>query len=104
MSTRKERRMKTAIDPLIKQVKDYVTQNEGQMEALGIVGKIKFHANVRTDKLKKEAQIIFTLAQGRVAKEVKEYKKKKAEGTTTDLPSVDGVTAGGSSTPAANSA
>jgi len=41
MSTRKERRMKSAIEPLIQQVKDYVSQHSEQMAALGIAGKIK---------------------------------------------------------------
>lgn len=70
--------MKSAIEPLITQVKDYVSQNGEQLEALGIAGKIKFHANVQTDKLKKEAKIIFTLVQGGVAKKVKAHRERRA--------------------------
>lgn len=79
MSTRKERRMKTAIDPLIKQVKDYVSHNEDQLAALGIIGKVKFHANVKTDKLNKQAQIIFTLVQGKMSRKVAPQENKKVE-------------------------
>lgn len=86
MSTRKERRMKSAIEPLIQQVKDYVGQHSEQMAALGIAGKIKFHTNVKTDKLKKEAQIVFTLAQGRVAKvKAARQERKKKEAETEEL-------------------
>jgi hypothetical protein len=70
--------MKTAIDPLIQQVKEYVGQHPDEVASLGIAGKIKFHASVRTDKLKREAQIVFTLVQGRMAKEVKEHRERKA--------------------------
>lgn len=85
--------MKTAIEPLIKQVKDYVSQNENQLAALGIVGKVKFHTNVKTDKLKKEAQIIFTLVQGRMTRKTPSHESgetvsRKEEG----LASAPGAT------------
>jgi len=41
---------------------------------------------VKTDKLKKEAQIVFTLAQGRVAKvKAARQERKKKEAETEEL-------------------
>lgn len=74
MSTRKERRIKATMGPLIEEVKKYV-EDENKIQALGLMGQIKLKVGAHYDRTKKETQVILTFVEKKTQAHVARVKK-----------------------------
>jgi hypothetical protein len=77
MSTRKERRVKAAMEPLLEEVKKYV-EDENKAKTLGLMGQVKLKIGAHYDRAKKETQLVLTFIENRAKTQVKAIKVKKA--------------------------
>jgi len=74
MSTRKERRVKVAMGPLLEEVKRYV-EDENKAKSLGLMGQVKLKIGAHYDRTKRETQLVLTFIENKTKTRIKSIGK-----------------------------